>query len=50
MRFLIKFLLVIWWVHGLVVAKGFWWTLASFFIPVVSWYFSMQWLIDAPAA
>ena len=34
------------WIGGIVIAKGFWMTLAAFFIPFVSWYLVMERVIE----
>lgn len=33
------------WIWGLVLAKGFWLTLAAIFIPFVSWYLVVKHLV-----
>lgn len=30
------------WIAGIVIAKGFWWTVASIFIPPVAWYLIIE--------
>jgi len=30
------------WIAGVVIAKGFWWTVFSIFIPFVSWYLVVE--------
>lgn len=37
--------LIVWWVHGLAVAKGFWMTFFCLF-PIVSWVVSTSWIIE----
>ena len=38
MNILIKFVLLVVWISGIVLAKGFWWTLLAFLCPFYSWY------------
>lgn len=33
------------YITGIVLAKGFWWTAASIFIPPVSWYVVIEHLV-----
>lgn len=30
------------WILGIVVAKGFWWTVGAIFIPPISWYLAIE--------
>lgn len=30
------------WVAGVVIAKGFWWTVGAIFIPFLSWYLVIE--------
>lgn len=47
MEALVKLVLVVWWIHGIVVAKGFFLTLLSCIFPPFSWCVSMFYLIGA---
>lgn len=42
MIYLARLALIVLWVIGIVVSKGFWWTLASIFIAPISWYFAVK--------
>lgn len=42
MNELIRLLAIIWWVHGIAVAKGFWMTVFCFVMPPVAWVVSMM--------
>lgn len=35
------------WVAGVILAKGFWWTLASVFLPVVAYFIVVQKALQA---
>lgn len=34
------------WIAGIVIAKGFWWTVGSIFIPPLSWYLVIEKLLQ----
>ncbi|MNS98706.1 hypothetical protein D3C71_276990 [compost metagenome] len=42
MRALVKLLLLVVWVFGAVIAKGFWSTFFAFFVPFWAWYLSAE--------
>lgn len=39
-------LMVVWWVHGIAVAKGFWLVTLCIFLPPASFVVSMSWLME----
>lgn len=44
MNSIVKLILFVGWVVGLVVAQGFWMTLACI-IPLVSWFVAIHWVL-----
>lgn len=46
MKYLIDCLLVVWWMFGIVVAKGAVWTGAACLVPPVAWYLSLVYLVN----
>lgn len=45
MNEILEFLLVVAWIAGLVIVKGFWLTLAAVLCPPYSWYVLAEWLM-----
>jgi len=41
-RYIIKFLILVLWVMGIVIASGFWSTTAALFFPFWAFYLSIQ--------
>ena len=39
---LVKLLAFAIWITGIVVAKGFWWTVGAIFIQPISWYLAIE--------
>jgi hypothetical protein len=46
MRHIIAFVLLVGWIAGLVIAKGFWSTTFAIFIPLWSYYLVVERLIE----
>jgi hypothetical protein len=46
MRHIIAFVLLVGWVAGLVIAKGFWSTTFAIFIPLWSYYLVVERLVE----
>jgi hypothetical protein len=42
---LLLIVIIVTWLAGIVLAKGFWFTLASAFLPPVAWYFLVEHLM-----
>lgn len=42
MRYLASLIAFAIWITGIVVAKGFWWTVGAIFIPPISWYLAIE--------
>lgn len=42
MKYLLRLIMIVWWVVGVVVAKGFWSTTFAFFIPFWAWYLTAE--------
>ena len=40
-----RFLLVILWVYGIILASGFWSTLFAVLLPIWSWYLAVEHLV-----
>ena len=38
MKDFVGFLFVVWWIFGIVLAKGFWLTLTAILFPLYAWY------------
>lgn len=39
---LAKLFMLVWWVSGIVLAKGFWWTVLAIFVPLYAWYLVVE--------
>lgn len=39
------FWMVLLWILGVVVSKGFWVTVSSIFFPPFAWYLAIQWFV-----
>lgn len=46
MKHLTSLFILMWWIHGIAVVKGFWLTLLAFVFPPAAWYFSMVWFTE----
>jgi hypothetical protein len=42
MRYIVNFVILIGWISGVVIAKGFWSTLFAVFIPFWAWYLVVE--------
>ncbi len=45
MKELVQLVLLVAWIAGIVIAKGFWSTFFAFFVPLWSWYLVIEHLL-----
>ncbi len=42
MNAIVKLILIVGWVIGVVLAKGFWWTVLAIYLPLYAWYLTVE--------